>query len=304
MKSLWSILLLGMVCLWPTAAFSQTTLVVSQGTPACDTGSAYYTTIQSAVAAATGTDVTIIVCDGTYDEQVVVSGKTNLTIASHTAQGAVVEPPANGVGPVVHVVNSTNVTIDGFEVTGGSHFKDTCDAGDDRIAGVRYDDSTGTISDNLITAIKHTDSAYLGCQEGLGIWVASSDTGHSNVTIDSNTVTDYQKAGIVVNTAGSFATVTRNSIEGASATLQIAQNGIQFGWGASGEARGNRVQNNYYSGSSWSATGLLLFNVDAKNVKHSLNKFVGNQNNLAMITSQACPNMYGGFYQDYSLCSL
>ncbi len=304
MKSIWSILLLGLISLWPAAGFCQTTLVVSQTTPACNTGTPVYTTIQGAVNAATGTDVTIIVCDGTYDEQVVVSGKTNLTIASENPQGAVVEPAAGAFGPVIHVVNSTGVTIDGFEVTGGNHFRAGCNSSDNRIAGIRFDNSTGTVSDNLVTGIKHTDSAYFGCQEGLAIWVASSDTGHSNVTIDSNTLTDFQKAGIVVNGSRSSAVLTKNSVEGAGATLQTAQDGIQFGWGASGEARGNLIRNNWYSGSGWSATGILLFNVDSKNVKHSLNKYSGNQKNLAMVTSQACPNMYGGVYQDYSLCSL
>jgi hypothetical protein len=101
---------------------------------------------------------------------------------------------------------------------------------------------------------------------------------------------------------GSSGTVAGNTIRGFGQTYSIAQNGIQFGFGVSGEARGNVIKNDWYLGATWTAGGVILFDVDANKVKHSLNKFSGVQTNLSVVTAQACPEEHGGFYQDYNLC--
>jgi hypothetical protein len=284
-------------------AFGQVNRVVHPDSVDCtSTNSFVYASIGAAVTAA-GDGDTIVVCDGTYIEQVDISEKSGLTVTAANALQATVNPPPGAVGPIIKVINSTDVSIDGLTVDSGNNFADQCNAMDDRIAGIRYQNSTGKVSANSVSNIKHTSEGYLGCQEGIGIWVSSDEGESSNVIVEYNTITDYQKNGVTVNSPGSAATVSKNYVEGFSATLQIAQNGIQFGFGASGEARGNHIKNNYYSGSGWSATALLLFDVDAKRVKHSLNKFEGNQNNLILVTASACPNIYGGFYEDFDLCS-
>lgn len=283
------------------------TLVV--GTTGCYRGtySALYPTIQAAVTAAGSNPDTIIVCDGTYREQVVVSHASNLTVEAENPYGAIVEPPPGTpttsiVGPVVHVVNSIGVTITGFTVTGGNDFTDRCNPGDDRIAGIRYDDSTGTVSGNKVLDIKHADAGFYGCQEGIGIWVASDSDGPYAVQITDNIIRNYQKGGIVVNMPGSSASIAENTIQGFGQTYSIAQNGIQFGFGASGEARANAIKNDWYLGATWTAGGVILFDVDSNKVKHSLNKFSGVHTNVSVVTSQACPEEHGGFYQNYNLC--
>lgn len=302
------IVLLAGVIFWPANARAQAETIVV-GTAGCYTGtySALYPTIQAAVAAAGSNSDTIIVCDGTYQEQVVVSHASNLTVEAENPYGAIVEPPpatptTSITGAVIHVANSTGVTITGFMVTGGNNFSDRCNPGDDRIAGIRYDDSTGTISGNKVVDIKHADAAFYGCQEGIGIWIASDSGGPYAVQIIDNTITDYQKGGIIVNMPGSSASISGNKIEGFGQTYSIAQNGIQFGFGASGEARANMIKNDWYLGATWTAGGIILFDVDADKVKHSLNKFSGVHTNLSVVTAQACPEEHGGFYQDYNLC--
>lgn len=303
-----SIVLLAGAMFWPANARAQAgTIVVGPAGCYSGTYSALYPTIQAAVNAAGSNPDTIIVCDGTYQEQVDVSHASNLTLEAENPYGATVEPPpgtptASIVGSVIHVANSTGVTITGFTITGGNNFTDRCNPGDDRIAGIRYDDSTGTISHNKILDIKHTDAGFYGCQEGISIWVASDSDGPYAVQITDNVIRNYQKGGIVVNMPGSSSIVAGNTIRGFGQTYSIAQNGIQFGFGASGEARNNTITNNWYLAATWTAGGVILFDVDANKVKHSLNKFSGVQTNLSVVTSQACPEEHGGFYQNYDLC--
>lgn len=58
----------------------------------------------------------------------------------------------------------------------------------------------------------------------------------------------------------------------------VAQNGIQFSYGATGIVTGNKVSDNYYTPKSWTACGLLFF--EAAGVKQSSNTFSGNEINI------------------------
>ena len=155
---------------------------------------------------------------------------------------------------------------------------------------------------------------FNGLQHGVGIYYANVDgqvngdcTTGSGLTlgsVDNNTINFYQKGGVVVACKGANVSVTNNTVTGLGPVDFIAQNGIQFGYGAMGMATGNTLDGgNYYTGNGWTSTALLLFDVNAKDVKTSNNKFIHNQTNLAVITAQACPYMYGGFYQTYDLCT-
>lgn len=64
--------------------------------------------------------------------------------------------------------------------------------------------------------------------------------------IEDNEITGYQKGGIVVDNAGSTATITNNVIVGAGPTKIIAQNGLQVSHGATATITGNEVRNNFY----------------------------------------------------------
>jgi len=71
-------------------------------------------------------------------------------------------------------------------------------------------------------------------------------------------VSDYGKNGITVNEEGTAATILGNKVTGVGPTDRVAQNGIQLGWGASGQAWRNRVSGNWYRGEKRAASGILL----------------------------------------------
>lgn len=154
------------------------------------------------------------------------------------------------------------------------------------------------VTDSTITNIGDQPT-FTGSQHGLGIYYRDGATG----TVSGNTVSDYQKNGITVTGDGTSVTVTNNTVDGNGAIPYIAQNGIEFGFGASGIARGNSIQGMWYTGATWTSTGLLLFDVNANAVKTSNNMLRNNQTEYALIESHACAKMHGGVYYDYGLCS-
>jgi len=136
-----------------------------------------------------------------------------------------------------------------------------CDGGDDRLRGILFQGASGTISDNTIQDIRQGPSS--GCQEGNGIEARNepfdgTGSNPARVTITSNRITQYQKTGIVAN-GNVRATVTGNFVSGIGPVGTIAQNGIQFGYGATGHIKDNTVLANAYTGPGWSSTGILLF---------------------------------------------
>jgi hypothetical protein len=92
------------------------------------------------------------------------------------------------------------------------------------------------------------ESPLNGDQHGVGIYFAygSASTG----TIKKNTISNYQKGGIVVNGDGASAQIVDNTVTGQGPVDYIAQNGIQIGYGATGSIVGNTVSGNSYTGTS------------------------------------------------------
>jgi uncharacterized protein len=171
------------------------------------------------------------------------------------------------------LANVRNVTITAYELS------DSCDAGDDRLRGILLDFASGSVTGTTVTGIRQAGS---GCQEGNAIEVRNGPfdtTGpDKTVTIADNVVDDYQKTGILVN--GSVnALVTGNDVSGLGPVPYIAQNGVQIGFGATASVDGNRIADNWYTGTADAVScGLLLF--DADGVKQKRNTFVANQQDV------------------------
>jgi len=105
-----------------------------------------------------------------------------------------------------------------------------------------------------------------GTQHGVGIFYTTlnqdgTSTGAAATgTVSGNTLTAYQKGGIVANGPGAAVTVSGNTVTGKGATDLIAQNGIQMGRGATGSITGNTVAGNAYTGANGaSSAGILVF---------------------------------------------
>ena len=91
-----------------------------------------------------------------------------------------------------------------------------------------------------------------GVQTGIDVYFSCAGTG----SISSNTINQYQKGGITVRDLDSV-TVTNNNVTGLGLVNFIAQNGIEFGFGACGptvsttnvgQVTGNTVTDNQYNG--------------------------------------------------------
>lgn len=91
--------------------------------------------------------------------------------------------------------------------------------------------------------------------------MASYGDSEVDVTIMNIYVTDYIKNGITVNGELATGLVKDNAVE-SDADSVYAQNGIQFGYGATGHILGNAIFTDWYLGEDWTASGILIFESD------------------------------------------
>ena len=165
--------------------------------------------------------------------------------------------------------------------------------------GVYNDGGHVTVTGSSISDIG--DTPFDGVQRGLGVYFVNPNLVNSSFasspatgTISGNTVSQYQKGGITVNGAGSSAVVSDNAVTGLGPVPFIAQNGIQFGFGASvplSSLSGNVVRGNIYTEGSappgYVSAGFLFY--DTSNVTQqstgrvaSSNQVSGNQCNICI----------------------
>jgi hypothetical protein len=215
------------------------------------------------------------VCPGIYQEQVVIQKKITLKgVASGGSNAAIIEPPPSGLvpnatstygGPAIEamvLVQNTTATVEDLtlDATGNDT---TC--GQDPI-GIFYQNADGTITRNNVLHVQVVGG--FGCQGGLGIYVESGATtvqpnpspaANSTVKISYNNVQDYDKNGITANGDGTNVSVTisYNTVIGAGAVSDNAQNGIQL-YGANGSIKNNIVDGDWYTVPGVAATGILV----------------------------------------------
>ena len=219
--------------------------------------------IQAAIDGASDGDI-IYVHAGTYDESVVIDGVD----VSLIADGNVLLQPTSacsGHRDVIQVYNSV-ATIEGFTI-----------------------DANYSVS---------------GCLGGIyARGGCSSPTYFAvDVTVRDNTVYNYGKNGITVNCELATGVILDNVVTGRGQLPagDHAQNGIQLGWGATGEVYGNTMTDHWWVGCSkqdaaqglctyWVATGLLLYDVEPGLVKHAKNDntFRRNQFDILVVSSQS-----------------
>ncbi len=208
------------------------------------------------------TDATIFIDDG-----MTLDGKGHTITAvdppNDHFRGAVV---ANS-GAVAHVKNLT-VTASGLA--------NVCDGGADRLRGIMFEGASGSITNNTVVGINQGAS---GCQEGNGIEVRNAPfdgthPGTVTVAVSHNTITDYQKTGIVAN-GDVDVDISHNRLSASATQENLAANTIQLGFGALGTALLNNLEGNQWMGTSpWAATAILVFEADV--VVVSKNHITGN----------------------------
>lgn len=226
----------------------------------------------------------VYVCPGTYAEQVTVTRSINIVGAvpsTDTFPGpgaAVIVPPSGGMvqngtdifgNPVeaqILVQGAGTVLIKNITVDGTGNNVAGCGA--PTFEGIYYQNTSGTIEYDVVRNQYQTDYAdYGGCQNGLAINVESTTSGNT-VTVNNNSVSAYQKNGITATGAGTgtgapgpVVNITNNRIVGFAATGMnwptsgAAENGIQVGFGATGTASLNIVNNNIWGQDQFGDTG-------------------------------------------------
>ncbi len=107
-----------------------------------------------------------------------------------------------------------------------------------------------------------------GCQTGLAIFIQSGQAGTANVLVEKSVVENYQKNGITGNEADTTVTFQNNQAVGCGPVPygEAAQNGIQVGFGATGNVQFNTVLHHIYTGyttDQYQASGILTFDVVA-----------------------------------------
>ncbi|HUZ29876.1 MAG TPA: hypothetical protein VMU90_11575 [Solirubrobacteraceae bacterium] len=218
----------------------------------------------------------------------VVTSKGTLTAAviDTSLAGTVVDASGCDIGAYYDSVGNGASVSSGAEIFGATQY------------GVFVDGGKGNVSVDVTNSSIHNigDVPFGGVQHGIGIYYYGYNTlGTVSGTVSSNSVFAYQKGGITVNGGNASANVTGNTVTGLGQVPFIAQNGIQFGFGATGVASGNQISGNYYTGCSnqdaaktgcvpYVSAGLLLYDINPSQVSRFNNKYRDDQRNELVVT--------------------
>jgi parallel beta-helix repeat protein len=309
MKKTSTLIIVPVIGLALLASLSARALAGTVEVGTCKSGFVQFPTIQGAVnASPAGT--TILVCPGTYPEQVLINKALTVKgIADPVsfAAAAVLVAPTGGivqnatslssgkpigaqiavVQPPTGMVNISNLTVDGNNST------ITC--GPPTLVGILFQNASGTISH--VQAINQTLGPNNGCQNGLGIFVQSGNSGTSTVTISASHVENYTKNGITGNEAGTTVHITGNTVQGQGPTTGAAENSIQIGFGATGTVTSNVVGDDIWAPDTISdtgdaASGILVY--ASPNVTVSGNTVSSTQFGIVYVTDPAVGSADGG----------
>ena len=279
---------------------------VAVGDPSCQSGLPHYSTIQGAVDASAAGG-TVLVCPGTYPEQVVIDHPIILKgVINGTAGAAIITVPAAGLIPNVTTptygnesaqlvlrnfsgsqAQVTNIAIDGS----GSACPTGVPGGATRTVGIKlYNVGSKTNSGALVQGVSVRDQVD-GCGLGEGI-----DIENSYVTIDSTEIHDIDRNGIVQVGGGGIINnntldncayfpnadtwgISLSGVHGTTVSLNqvSAQRGVKLDSGTTGVYLVGNVLGPFMS------TGVFLNNVSGNHVW--LNKITASFTNLWLFRS-------------------
>ena len=232
-----------------------------------------FSSIQAAVNAAHSGD-TIVLAAGTYTEQVLVNGLSNLTIMAADGANVTIKAPSDvsqiltsssgrAVNSVVAVENGSNVVLQNVTVDGAGA-GNSVDGSNANFIGVYYRNASGGLESVAVTGVH---DAYPGGTTADGFPVQSGNQRGVGVQVDNDSqlaffmhdgsISDFQKNGTVFNNA--VLDVTGVHVSG-SGIQDISQNGIQI-LNSTGNVSGNTID---HMGSTaipdgtW-ATGVLAY---------------------------------------------
>lgn len=192
----------------------------------------------------------------------------NLTAAVNTQSGnANVTGPvdASGCNIVVYYGPGTTGTVNGANISGANYNANISGA---NYYGVVVAGAAVNVTNSSISNIG--ENPLNGDQHGVAVFYTTlngdSSGNNDNVaipdpatgTLSGSTISLYQKNGVVVSGTGASVVVKGNTVTGQGPVGYIAQNGIEFGRGASGSASNNTVTGNQYTGPNGASSGGFL----------------------------------------------
>lgn len=271
-------------------------------------GGKMFTSIAAAVAAA-GANDTVNVYDAAsdYSEQILIpAAKTGLKLRGVEA-GVVINSPADAtmetvaganLGGAIIDIRATKVVVEGLTINGATNTDGELYSGI-RVVG----NGSATIRNNTITGMTTSLDSNFGIAVQVGSFRGTGTKGTAKV--ESNTITNYLSAGVLVDGANSSASVTSNVITGRDALNGgVAQYGVQVSRSASARVERNTIKDHTAADASF---GVYVYDVDGKDVVIAKNNI---QNNTTGITVELSNGTCGGnvqlvnndvFFNDYGI---
>lgn len=235
----------------------------------------HFDKIQDGIDAVVGS--TVHVAAGTYAEQVVINKSLNLigesgaVVVSPTTRNTYQIPENTRVwDPVIFVFGGTetsgvvsgsdviDVNISNLEIDGSNN----ATSHPTRYAGVLLRNVNGNIQNCTLHDLYDADGKGNGI-ETFGITLY----GNSNMAIQNNEIRDFSRGGIAANGDNGALTdpvvqILNNDVYGNGLETETnwwAENGIQIGWGASGNIEGNNVYSCRCNNPGWASTAIMIY---------------------------------------------
>lgn len=243
----------------PRAALAAGTLYVDDTGTASPSrsgrcGNPNYATIQAAVdVAAAGTK--IVICAGTYVEQVTVDGKS-LKLEGRTGATVVAPAALAAPGAIIHFLGAQRSILKSLTIrTSALDASGTLRSGVHVSGGARVSISRNQLSDIRSTTpdpLFSCGSAILvgeqsmAAEDGVcdGVAVAPGVAAGSFADITDNRIERYGNVGVEVNGVGAAAMIDDNQITGLASADTDEQFGIQIAHDAQADAEDNTITGN------------------------------------------------------------
>jgi parallel beta-helix repeat protein len=233
---------------------------------------------------------TIQVSPGTYTEAVTVarnsSGQALDGVRLQASAGVTIKSPAALTGftvgtgsaaydigaALIDIQGANNVQVSGFTVDGSSNTDGNLAAGVRVIGG-----GSATVTGNTVIGLTTTNnpSAF-----GIGVQVGTHRGGGSAGTakVVNNAISNYLDDGVLIDGAGSAATVQGNTITGQGVSAAEPQYGVQVSNSASARVEFNAITaNNFHNDPNTVAAGVLVYATGGKQTVVARNTIDSNQ---------------------------
>jgi hypothetical protein len=230
-----------------------------------------YHKIQDAINYAKSGD-TIVVFDGVYDEQLVITksltlqGMGNDTIIKPSSAAKLTQvfnglfwygtPNTKQIAGIIvaNVPDGSNVTIKNLEVN--ESLVITKPTGADYLTGIFYRETAGTIDTANIVGT----GAWSGADRAFGIYLSAA-TNTVSVEVKNSILVNYDKNGIEAMGKKLTFNIHHNVLTGRGPTLagDEVQNGINAGRGSLGTVNNNVISNMSYTPETWWSAGILFY---------------------------------------------